>query len=76
MYLCCQRNRWAPPSTFDFKLVLSDSNQGFGCTPGVAPIPGRSAIGRVLISLIFSPVVAIMALLVPGVPYRPDDRDI
>ncbi|MBC6403748.1 MAG: hypothetical protein GDA39_08480 [Hyphomonadaceae bacterium] len=42
----------------------------------MATCRGRSAIGQVLISLISSPVVAIIALLVSGVPYRPDDRDI
>jgi hypothetical protein len=31
----------------------------------------RSAIGWVLISLIFSPLAAIIALLVLGHPYRP-----
>ena len=32
----------------------------------------RSAMGWVLISIIFSPIIAIIALLVLGVPYRPD----
>jgi hypothetical protein len=33
---------------------------------------GRSAFGWVLISLIFSPLIAIIALWVLGHPYRPD----
>ena len=33
----------------------------------------RSPVGWVLISIIFSPIVAIIALLVLGVPYRPDE---
>jgi uncharacterized membrane protein len=34
----------------------------------------RSAVGWVLISLIFSPFVAIIALLVLGHPYRPEQK--
>lgn len=33
----------------------------------------RSTVGWVLISLIFSPIVAIIALLVLGHPYRPKE---
>ena len=35
---------------------------------------GRSAIGWVLISLIFSPLIAIIALWVLGPPHRLDQR--
>lgn len=34
---------------------------------------GRSTIGWVLISLIFSPFIAIIALWVLGHPYRPEN---